>query len=352
MKYPHIVRAFAETPWAILPAAYATILDLVEFRAAGYELSTDEIRDRVGARKPPVQTQAGDVAVLPLYGVLFPRANLMTEMSGATSLETWSATFRQLVRDPAVSAIVLDVDSPGGLVDRVLETAAEVREARKAKPILAVANTTAASAAYWIASQADEVVVTPSGEVGAIGVFSAHDDVSGLQEKMGVKTTLIWAGKYKTELSPFEPLSEEARAAEQASVDDVYGDFVEAVAKGRGVSVATVRSGFGEGRVANARNAVAEGMADRVDTLDATVARLLRGAAGHRQASDRLADESTLEQPEAVEPVTLAQPEQADEQPVPEPLLAGAERLLARAAVRDAYKGPLTNHARPKGEPR
>jgi ClpP class serine protease len=94
-------------------------------------------------------------------------------------------------------------------------------------------------------------------------------------EAEGVAHTLISAGKFKTEGNPFGPLSEEARAAFQASIDDAYNQFVAAVASGRKVDEATVRDGFGQGRMVLAKQAVRQGMADRVATLDETIQRML-----------------------------------------------------------------------------
>jgi ClpP class serine protease len=119
-------------------------------------------------------------------------------------------------------------------VDGVEELSSEVYQSRGKKKMIAVANAMAASAAYWIASAADELVVTPSGQIGSIGVFAAHEDISKAAEMQGVKVSLISAGKYKTEGNPFEPLSSEARAAMQRDVD-VFGEmFTAAVARNRG----------------------------------------------------------------------------------------------------------------------
>lgn len=277
-RYPQVVRAVAETPWAILPSKLAAIVELVAARADGHRLTEEEIQARIGAgpgRRDLVM--AGNVAVIPIYGVITPRADMFTAMSGGTSVQRLQATLRDAVDDQKVRSIVLDIDSPGGQVDLIPELAAEIRAARGKKPVVAVANTTAASAAYWLGAQASEFVVTPSGEVGSIGVFAAHDDISGMQERLGVKTTLISAGKFKTETSPFGPLSDEAREAIQARVDDSYRMFVVDVAKGRGVPGSKVRSGFGEGRILVATAALKEGMVDRIGTLDETVARLSRG---------------------------------------------------------------------------
>lgn len=283
--YPRIVRAMAETPWALRPETLAVLLDLVAFRAAGGTLTDTEIEERIGAgpatRRPAM---AGTVAVIPLYGVIQPRASMMSRTSGGTSLREFTSALRAAAGSPQVGQILLDVDSPGGSVDLVPETAQEIRDARARKPVVAVANTDAASAAYWLAAQADELVVTPSGSVGSIGVFAAHEDRSRFEDTRGYTTTLISAGKYKVEGNPFEPLTQEARDAIQARVDDYYGMFVADVARGRATTVAAVREGFGEGRMVGARHAVKAGMADRVDTFDATLARMVRGARAAQQA--------------------------------------------------------------------
>jgi ClpP class serine protease len=122
-------------------------------------------------------------------------------------------------------------------------------------------------------------VVIPSGEVGSIGVFCAHEDISKAAEQAGVKVSLISAGKYKTEGNEFEPLSDDARADLQSKVDAFYGMFIKAVGRGRRASQENVRNGFGQGRMVLAADAVKEGMADRVATMDDTLARL-GGATG------------------------------------------------------------------------
>ncbi len=285
-RYPHVMALVREQPWAILPAKLAAITDLLRFRAEGGRLTADEIGARIGAAaERPNPARAGAVAVIPVYGTIVQRADMFTEMSGGTSTERLSGMFAEAMSDPSVGSIVLRIDSPGGGVYGVAELADPILKARGRKQIVAVADSMAASAAYWIASAADEIVVTPGGEVGSIGVFAAHEDISRFVDAEGVTVSLISAGKYKVEGNPFEPLSEEARTAMQNRVNDYYSLFVRAVAKGRGVSVDDVRGGFGEGRVVGAQQAVTLGMADRVDTYDATVARLARG--GTRPSGQR-----------------------------------------------------------------
>lgn len=287
-KYQHILRAVYERPWAILPSTLALIVDIIRFRAAGGVLSDDEISARVsaaqnGPRKG--QRQSGTVAVIPIYGPISQRQNMMSASSGGTSIEQLTSDFRGAMADDQVDGIVLEVDSPGGTVDMVEELATEIRAARGAKPIVAIANVMAASAAYWIASSADEIVVTPSGYVGSIGVFTAHEDLSAQAEMDGVKVTLVSAGRFKTEGNPWEPLSEEGQANLQDQVNQVYATFVAAVAKGRGVPVDDVRHGYGEGRVMLAKDALAAGMVDRIDTLDNTIRRVARQAIAGPNAS-------------------------------------------------------------------
>ncbi len=287
LKYQHVLRAVSETPWAMRKPMLGLIVDLLAFRVAGGHLTSEEIDARIGARR---QTTAGPqgVAVLPLHGVIMPKASMMSEMSGGTSIDTFRQQFRQAMAAPDIAAMVIDVDSPGGMVDGVPEMAAEMRASRGKKPVVAVANTEAASAAYWLASQADEVVVSKSGRVGSIGVYTSHEDESQKSDKEGVRTTLISAGKFKTEGNPFEPLTEEARANLQSMVDDYYGMFLSDVAKGRRVPLDAVRSGYGEGRVVQARPALSAGMVDKVATLDEVIADMLGRVSQQRSAAASL----------------------------------------------------------------
>jgi len=272
--YPQIQKLVMEKPWAVLPGTLEAIRELVLLRASGERFSDEEIIERIGAgpsqRKP---VQAGAVAVIPIYGTIVPKADLMSKISGGTSAADIKLAVSDAMQDPDVGSIVFDVDSPGGLTDLVPETAAYIRANRGRKPMLAVANTMMASAAYWLGAQADEVAVSPSSLTGSIGVFAAHDDLSAAQERLGVKTTLISAGKYKTEANRNAPLSDEARAHIQSLVDSAYAMFTNDVAAGRGVKAKDVRGGFGEGRILPAQAAVAEGLADRVATLEQTIMR-------------------------------------------------------------------------------
>jgi ClpP class serine protease len=121
-----------------------------------------------------------------------------------------------------------------------------------------------ASAAYWIASAADKIYVTPGGEIGSVGVLAVHTDISQANESEGRKVTIIKAGKYKAEGNPYEPLNDESTAELQKGVDRYYDMFVKDVAAGRRASVSKVRSDFGQGRLMSPEDAVSAGMADGV----------------------------------------------------------------------------------------
>lgn len=226
------------------------------------------------AKARPAASVQGGVQVLNVFGVVAQRMDMFSQMSGGTSTEKLTKDFRSAVNDPSIKAIVLNIDSPGGTVFGVQELADEIYSARANKHVVAVSNSMAASAAYWIGSAADEFVVTPSGQVGSIGVYTMHQDLSKLYEEMGINTTFIQAGKYKTEGNSLQPLSDEARASMQDDVNFYYDAFVGAVAKGRGVTSSVVKNTYGQGRMLNSRDAKAAGMVDRVDTLDGVLTRL------------------------------------------------------------------------------
>jgi signal peptide peptidase SppA len=281
-SYAHILRAARSTPWAIEPSKLEAILAFLELKAAGGSVG-DEILSAIKADGIAASTRAaamtasssGSVAVLPLFGVISHRASMINSMSGpgGTSIDRFTSQFRQCVNRPDVRAIVLDVDSPGGAVDGVAELAEEIYQARSKKTIVAVADCTMASAAYWIACSASELVASPSSRLGSIGVFGIHEDYSEALTQEGVKVTLVSAGKYKTEGNPYEPLSDSARGAMQEQVNGFYSMFVSAVARGRGVGAGDVRNGFGQGRMVAARDAVRLRMADRVATIDQVLSR-------------------------------------------------------------------------------
>lgn len=275
MKYERVLEAFNRSPWAILPEKLIEIQAVIELRAGGGKLSEADL-EMIKRHQPEARIveaaggkgrSKGRVAIVPVFGVMAQRLGLMSEMSGGVSTERLSQRIEALGNDSQVRAIILNVDSPGGSCFGVQELANRIHSVAQQKRVVAVANSTMASAAYWISSQASEVVASPSAVVGSIGVVSAHIDQSKFDETVGVKTTLVSAGKHKVEGNPFEPLTEEAREAMQLMVDAYYDRFVAAVGRGRGASDKDVREGFGEGRVLTSQSAKSEKLVDRIATL-------------------------------------------------------------------------------------
>ena len=140
MKYPHIANAVFNHPWVILPETLQTITALLQFRMEGQMLTKEEIQARIGAAQGRPPSRSGDIAVLPLVGVLSQRMNVMTEVSGGTSTEMFGRAFRQVMADDAVRAVVIDIHSPGGETFGVEELTSEISKARGQKPVIALAN--------------------------------------------------------------------------------------------------------------------------------------------------------------------------------------------------------------------
>jgi len=281
MRRELLIAEFLTTPWALMPERLAAARAVLGRWAAGEPRAMDDDDGRppisaFEARRQALQTTAAgsQIAVLPCYGTIVQRAGMMTEWCGGTSTQQLSAALRDALTDPAVSQIAIDFDTPGGSVYGVSELGEEIRAARATKPIIGIANSLSASAGYWLLSQCSEAWCTPGGEVGSIGVYTAHTNYAKALEEEGVEVTLIQAGKYKTEGHPYGPLDPEARDNIQSSVDRYYSMFTGAVAKGRKVSVEQVRTDMGQGRVLSASDALKAGMIDGIDTFDAVIRRM------------------------------------------------------------------------------
>ena len=200
MRYSAIVRAVYSNVWAILPEKLEAIAEFLHSKLAG-EAAAPEVLAAIRAEnaiaaarvKALATGKPGSVAVLPLYGLINQRVSGDVSGPSGTSVQEFTQQFRQAMNDPNVTAIVIDVDSPGGTVSGVDELAAEIYNGRKQKKITAVSNCLCASAAYYLASQATELVVSPSSLTGSIGVYQLHEDYSAALDNMGVKFTFISA---------------------------------------------------------------------------------------------------------------------------------------------------------------
>lgn len=303
----HLVAEFYRTPWALDPTTHATVEAVLTRWASGDRLNAAQIQAAVGSapqataqrRDAAAQMGGGQVAVIPVYGVLTHRAvDAAASSTPLASTERLTAQIRSAVNNPDVSAVVLDVNSPGGSVFGVQELADTIYGLRGAKPIKAVANNTAASGGYWIASQADEVIVTPSGVVGSVGTLMKHVNASEFYKQKGVEHTYVTSGEFKAEGNDSAALDQKARDYMQGLCDTYYGLFIKTVARGMGQPIDAVRGeAFGQGRICTARDAVAHGMAHRIATLDEVVSELMkpaRRAAGGMSAATALAQIEAL----------------------------------------------------------
>jgi len=197
------LRAASGRPYAILPTKAQEIMEFLELRARGERRSSEEIDAISAARRRAERPQVGGgVAVIPVFGVIAQRASGLDESSGAVSLERFGANFAEAVANDEISDIVLHIDSPGGSVDGLVEAAEQIYAARARKRITTVADPLLASAAYWLGSAAHEIVVTPSGMAGSIGIVAMHFDFSRYEEARGLTTTVFTAGRSANPLFP------------------------------------------------------------------------------------------------------------------------------------------------------
>jgi signal peptide peptidase SppA len=266
MRLPHLASKIFGTPLLIHRAKLDVILavlgERMNIQAPDVELALPAPR--------AAPAGAPGVAVIPVYGTLVKRTLGLDAASGLTSYGELAALLDAALADPRVAGILLDIDSPGGEVSGNFELARKVRQAADIKPVWAVADDSAFSAAYAIASAANRVVVTETGGVGSIGVIALHVDQSAKDANDGYRYTAITAGAHKNDFSPHEPLTDAAKAELQAEVDRLYNLFVDHVAAMRGLPAEAVRAT--EAALYFGPNAVAAGLADAVGTLDATLA--------------------------------------------------------------------------------
>ena len=299
----------------------------------------DEIDDVACGQKPYLVTPDG-IAVISVSGTLVKKASWLDAVSGMQSYESIRADFQDAVRDPRIQGILLDVDSPGGEVGGLFDLADEIYNARAQKPCYAIADDDAYSAAYAIASSADRLFVTRTGGVGSIGVIALHMDQSGFDEKAGRKYTAIFAGARKNDFNPHEALSSSAKDELQSEIDRLYGMFVGAVARNRGMKPALVRNT--EAGLYFAEKSINAGLADQVGTFDDALDAVLEAATARKRA--RVAASAATQIPEGemtmsqqIETKTAdapaAPPVPAEAKPLEAPASAAAAPVVDAAAI-------------------
>ncbi len=259
------------------------------------------------------------VAIIPIIGPISKRGSFYSSYYGGTNLAMLTRAINEAMEQPDVRAILLDIDSPGGTVAGTEAFGDLVWEAAKEIPIVSFANGMMASAAYWIGSAADRIVAEKAAYVGSIGTLMMHHDWSGNDEQMGLKRTILTAGKYKSVGNDAEPLSDLSRDTIQAELDYIYTLFVDTVARNRTTDSAKVLTDMADGRDFLGQQAVDVGLADTVGSLETALeiaqslmesqktTIFLPGASA--STSKEVSMKNTITKPETVEALALALPE-------------------------------------------
>lgn len=294
-RLTRVCEAITGEAWAITEGGLAQITAVVRRHQAGAAVPDEgepaylkrdyQVMAGPGAQRLPGTSRAfviDGVAIIPITGPIFPRANMMTEMSGATSVSTLTEDYRTALSNPEIGAIILQIDSPGGAVSGINALADVVLAGQKKKYTMAYVSGAAASAAYWIASSASEIALERTGIVGSIGVVSAvpaqvAPDRDG---EMVVEIVSSNAPKKRP-----DPLSDAGRADIVGMLDAIESQFIADVARGRRVSTDKVKSDFGQGGVRVGADAVKAGMADKVQSYESALAAMRRKVANERKLS-------------------------------------------------------------------
>ncbi len=259
------LRAIANQGWAILPD---NLDQIVEIAGRAQQEDIEALSTRLGRplENTHTVTVRDGVAIIPVNGPLFRYANMFTRLSGATSYEVLATDIQQALDDPVIKAIILEIDSPGGMVAGNSELAEFIYQSRNIKPIVAYASYLTASAAYWIASAAQEIVAADTAVLGSIGTVLSY-------YKKKDETT----GEIVSSQSPKKRVdmeTDEGRTEVQQMIDALADVFINTVARNRNVSRETVLEKFGQGGVLVGQHAVDAGLADRIGTLEALIEEL------------------------------------------------------------------------------
>ncbi len=279
MKYPRLWSRLYNTPLAIgfdklrvIESVFRKHLDALHLEEPRAALNRPDTSGRSS-----YSVSGGGVAVIPVQGTLVQRSSGLDAESGLTSYAQIGAQMREAMADTQVRAVLMEIDSPGGEVAGLFDLADTIYQARDIKPVWAIANENAYSAAYAIASAAERLTLPRSAGVGSIGVVAMHMDQSVKDAKQGYVYTPVFAGDRKIDGSEHFPLTAEAKSSLQSEVDRLYGLFVSTVARNRNIDANVVRAT--EAGWLNPQEAVASGFADGIATFAETLSELERRAA-------------------------------------------------------------------------
>lgn len=270
--YSRLAARVFNAPLLATPEAASTVADYLAARLAGESPAGPDAFMTIGLPAAPQDDapyalDSDGVATIAVHGELVNRGSWMDAKSGLTSYKGLASALNAAAADSRVRGIVLDIDSPGGEAAGALETAALVRAISANKKVVAYVDSVAASAAYAIASGADEIVAPVSARLGSIGVVYMHLDRSQAMKERGVKPTLLHAGAYKVDGNSMQPLPDDARARIQGQIDEVYGLFLDTVGRHR-PKLGAEGARRTEAGVFIGQRAVEAGLADRIGGLE------------------------------------------------------------------------------------
>ncbi len=260
MSYPRIIARVYREPWCVLPSTHAAIRAALTSRLAG-EPTAQVFAESIDIDEEEVKEDGIEygTAIIPVYGILGQHLSSLETMCGGVSVDALRSEITLAMEDDDVRRILLDFDSPGGVVTGIPELAKFIAECDKMKPVYAYTEATMASAAYWLASQARKIFATSSADVGSIGVYAVYLDETEALEQEGVKVNAISAGTYKLTGAPFKPMTEDEREMLQEQVDWVYSQFKASILSKREVPESAM-----QGQVFDGAHAVSQGLIDGV----------------------------------------------------------------------------------------
>jgi capsid assembly protease len=262
------------SPWAIVPESLREIQEIYATHLKGDKIDIAAVEARLGRplanEQQAYQVREGGVAVLAVEGVIAPKANLFTQVSGGASAQMLIRQVESAGADSRVKALVQSVDSPGGSVFGIPEWAAAVAKVAAIKPVVTVSDGTMASAAYWGAAAANAIYLSgPTVHAGSIGIYARM----GLSKEDPSAVEFV-RGKYKRGGINGAAPSAEFLAHFEGRLDHLYSVFVDTVAQQRGVSSDAVLEHMADGRVFIGQQAIDAGLADGFATVDDIVEQL------------------------------------------------------------------------------
>ena len=327
---PHLASRLFGTPLLIHPPKLDVILSVVGPRMSLATVSDMPPMDMAAFQRPARTATPEGIAVIPIHGSLVKRALGMDAASGLTSYSEIASMLDAALADPQVRGILLVIDSPGGEASGSFELSRRVREVAAVKPVWAVANDAAYSAAYALAASAQRLFVTETGGVGSIGVIALHVDQSVKDAKDGYRFTAITAGAHKNDYSPHEPLSDTARTELQGEVDRLYTLFTDHVAAMRGLDIGAVRAT--EAGLFFGNQAVTQGLADGVQTLDATLTEFHQFIHARNHSPSQVRGVIRAEAALPHQEISMPDSQDIPQNPIADTIdLAEAEQLVAEA---------------------